>query len=39
MRGTIYGAMRYLFEEKGEEDFSEVEDTVVNLILNGILKA
>ncbi len=38
MRGTIYGAMRYLFEEKGEEDFSEVEDTVVNLILNGILR-
>ncbi len=39
IRGTIYGAMRYLFEEKGEEDFSEVEDTVVNLILNGILRA
>ncbi len=39
IRGTIYGAMRYLFEgDEGHGKFREVEDTVTSLILNGVVK-
>ncbi len=39
IRGLIYGAMRYLFEGDGGIDrFQDVEDTVANLILRGILR-
>ncbi|NPA80195.1 MAG: TetR/AcrR family transcriptional regulator [Thermotogae bacterium] len=38
IRGTIYGAMRYLFEEgKGESEIDEVESAVLNLIMGGVV--